>query len=51
MNRFEKMAFGKPKDIKGVGKVINTGSRIGTRIIQGLFLRPGVYGYRAVKKK
>ena len=44
-SRFRKAAYGKPKDIKGAGKLINVGSRIGTKIVQVVYLRPEVWGY------
>ena len=45
-----KAAYAKPRDIKGAGMVINAGSRIGTRIVQMVYLRPPVYGYDKGRK-
>lgn len=44
--RFTRVAYGKPKDIKGAGKLINTGSNVGVRIVQWTRLRPISFGYR-----
>jgi len=44
--RYAKIAYGKPKDIKGAGKVINVGSYVGTRIVQYVYFRPEAAGYR-----
>lgn len=46
VSRYNRAAYGKPREIKGAGKVINAGSRIGTRIVQIVYLRPGAFGYR-----
>lgn len=46
MVSLRKIAYGKPKEIKGVGGLINTGSRIGTRIVQLVYFRPPLFGYR-----
>lgn len=45
MVNIRKAAYGKPKNIKGAGKVLNAGARIGTKIVQLVYIRPGVYGY------
>ena len=49
--RFNKIAYAKPKEIKGAGTVINTGSRIGTRIVQVVYFRPVAFGMRGFKKR
>jgi hypothetical protein len=51
MNRYTKLAYGKPKDIKGAGKIINTGSKIGAKVVQLVYLRPSAYGYKLGSKK
>jgi hypothetical protein len=50
-SKFRKLAYGKPKNIKGAGKVINAGSRIGTRLIQITALRPEIWGYDKARGK
>ena len=50
MVSYKKIAYGRPKDIKGAGGLINTGSRVGVRIVQWVYLRPPLYGYRKGKK-
>jgi hypothetical protein len=44
MSRLQKAAYG--KDIKGAGGIINAGSRIGVKIVQLVYLRPPIYGYK-----
>jgi hypothetical protein len=47
--RFEKAAYGKTRNIYG-GGILDAGSNIGTKIIQLMYLRPGIWGYRKVRK-
>lgn len=51
MVTYRKVAYGKPKNVKGAGKLLNTGSLIGTRIVQYVYLRPPAIGYRAATGK
>ena len=49
--RFDKIAYGKPKEYPKSGKVINTGSRIGTKIVQLVYFRPVAFGARFGKAR
>jgi hypothetical protein len=49
--RWKKAAYGKPKQFKGSGKLINLGADVGTRIVQYVYFRPESFGYRVGKGK
>lgn len=53
VSKYRKAAYGPAfsRKEKGVGKVMDVGSGIGIRVIQYVYLRPPVYGYRLVRKK
>jgi hypothetical protein len=50
IKKYDKVAYGRPRNIKGAGKVINVGSNVGTKIIQFVYLRPQRVGYKLSKK-
>lgn len=49
--RYNKAAYGKPVAKPKAGGLIDAGSRIGTRIVQLVYLRPPAYGYRVATKR
>jgi hypothetical protein len=49
--KYRKIAYGEPKDVKGAGKLLNTGARVGTKIVQFIYLRPEYVGYKAGRRK
>ena len=51
MSRWKRVAYGKPKDVKGVGTLMNVGSNVGTRIVQVFWLRPPAAGYKIARGK
>ena len=51
VKRYDTIAYGKPKQYQKAGKLINTGSNIGTTIVQFIYLRPESYGYHLALKK
>jgi hypothetical protein len=47
-NKLSRAAYGKPKSAsKGI---INTGANVGVKIVQLVYLRPALYGYKAASK-
>jgi hypothetical protein len=49
--RLDRLAYGKPKSIKGAGTLIDTGSSVGTRIVRTIYFKPVAFGLRGFKKR
>jgi len=49
--RLDKLAYGRPKEIKKSGALINAGSRFGTKVVQTIYFKPVAFGLRGFKKR
>ena len=47
-SRFRKAAYGR---VKGKPGVLNTGANVGVKIVQLVYLRPGIWGYDKARGK
>jgi hypothetical protein len=49
--RYDRIAYGAPKELKNAGPLTNAGANIGTRIVQYVYFRPEAAGYRLATGK
>ena len=50
MGRYMRGAYGKPKPVEAYGRTWNTLSDVGVKLLQIVYLRPPVWGYRAYQR-